>query len=110
MPTNMLTDTTLDLDAAIAAMHEVAESLGRARAREMELEDERALVKRDAVRRLVESGAASSATAAEKIVEQDEEYAAHRRNQREQTIYVQTRWSRWEAARARVWAIAKGGN
>jgi hypothetical protein len=24
----MLTDTTLDLDAAIAAMHEVAESLG----------------------------------------------------------------------------------
>jgi hypothetical protein len=106
----MLTDTTtaLFLDAAIAAMTDAGRALGEAKADEMRLEDERALVKRDAIKRLVESGAASSATAAEKIVEQDETYAAHRAHQRGQVIEVQTKWAGWEAARARVWSLSRG--
>lgn len=45
---------------------------------EHELEDARPLIKADAIQRLMQHGAATSATAAEKIVEKDPEYAAHR--------------------------------
>jgi hypothetical protein len=72
------------------------------------LEDERALVKRDAIKRLMESGVATSASAAERVVESDEAYAAHRAKQREAVMDTQVRWAQWEAARCRAWALSRG--
>lgn len=59
-------------------IEQAAEQLATATRREMELEDERPLIKVSAIKRLMDIGAATSATAAEKIVEGDPEYAAHR--------------------------------
>jgi hypothetical protein len=64
-----------------------------------ELEDERALIKPQAIRRLMDSGAASSPTAAEKIVEQDPEYAAHRRRQRDAEVEKWAAAANYEAAK-----------
>jgi hypothetical protein len=110
----MYTDTTQDLDAAIAAMHAAAAALGAAKADELGLEDQRALVKRDAIKRLMQTtneltGKPHSASSAETVVEGDEEYALHRAAQRVAAIESQVAWAKWEAARARVWAISKGG-
>jgi hypothetical protein len=88
-------------------MEQAAYRLGQAREMEMALEDGRALVKRDAIQRIITSGAASSATAAEKIVEQDAEYAAHRLKQREAVIATQLCWASYEAARIRAWALVR---
>lgn len=55
-----------------------AAQLAHATRRELELEEQRPLIKATAIKRLMEVGAATSATAAEKIVEGDPEYAAHR--------------------------------
>ncbi|AHG92099.1 hypothetical protein J421_4632 (plasmid) [Gemmatirosa kalamazoonensis] len=96
-----------DLDRAIAQLHDAARRLGEARAHEMALEDRRALVKRDAILRLLESSAATSATAAEKIVEQDADYARHRGDQRAAVIATLERWAEWEAARCRAWTLAR---
>lgn len=106
----MTTDTTLSLDAAIAAMMEAGQALGEAKVYTLRLEDARAIVKRDAIRRLVDSGVASSATAAEKVVESDPEYAAHRERQFTAVMEEQAAWAYWEAARARVWSLAKGAD
>lgn len=77
---------------SIAALPFVAHRCADALNTIAELEDERALIKPQAIRRLMDSGAASSATAAYKIVEADPEYAAHRRTQRDAEI------EKWAAA------------
>lgn len=71
---------------AIAAAEGVAILVANATAREMELEDQRHLVKKDAMERLISSGAATSATAAEKLVHTDVEYSAHLSAQRQAVI------------------------
>lgn len=63
------------------------------------LEDDRALIKPQAIKRLMESGAASSATAAEKIVEQDFDYNQHRAKQREAEREKWGALAAWEAAK-----------
>lgn len=68
-------------DDAVQAIINAGDRLAEARANEMALEDERPLVKDEAIKRLMQHGAATSATAAEKIVEKDAEYAAHRAKQ-----------------------------
>lgn len=69
-----------------------------------EMEDSRALAKRDAIQRLLESGAYTSATAAEKYVEQDAEYMAYRQMQRNAEVTKHGAMAYYEAAiiRARL--------
>ena len=95
--------TTLDhVEAAIALVEERANALGEALADEARLEDERQLIKPAAIKRLLEVGAATSPTAAEKIVEQDEQYAAHRVHQRAQIIERMQKWGLYESAKLRA--------
>lgn len=68
---------------AIAAVEGAATNLVVATCREMELEDNRALVKDAGIKRLMASGVATSVTGAEKVIELDVEYMAHRAAQRE---------------------------
>lgn len=83
-------------------LDEAAEALADAINNETSLEDERALIKVAAVKRLMESGAASSVTAAEKIVESDAGYALHRSQQREAVMRKQMAFAGWEAAKLRA--------
>lgn len=69
--------------ASIAALDAAASWLADALNTVARLEDERALIKADAIRRLVESGVATSPSAAERVVERDDEYMAHRAKQRD---------------------------
>jgi len=95
---------------AIDEVEERAAALGEALADEARLEDERALVKAAAITRLLEAKAATSATAAEKIVEQDSFYATHRQHQRAQIIERMTKWGAYEAAKLRAQRlVAKEG-
>lgn len=100
----MLTDTTITgaLDDAIADVHTAAQVTATTLNYESALEDERALVKAAAIRRLVEAGHATSPSAAEKIVEMDEQYALHRARQRDAVIASYAARAAWEAAKARV--------
>jgi len=97
---------------AIDELKDAAEACAQAFDLITELEDARALIKPAAIKRLIESGAATSATAAEKIVEQDLEYAAHRLKQREAEIVKWRSLGVWEAcklsARLSV-AVVEGG-
>lgn len=83
---------------AIDRVVNCAEALAYARADEMRLEDERALVKRDAVLRIMQRDGIA-ATPAEKIVETDEMYMAHRALQRAAVVATQRAWGDYEAAR-----------
>lgn len=85
--------------ATISRIREAGDALAQATRAEMELENRRPLVKAAAIRRLMESGAASSATAAEKIVEQDAEYADHRRQQVEAAVARQQWFAAYEVAK-----------
>ena len=58
-----------------------AKKLADATILEMQLEDERALVKDAGIVRLIETGRERSVTAAEKYIEKDEQYMAHRAKQ-----------------------------
>jgi len=80
---------------SIQRVRDAARALGEARA----AEDERPLVKRDAITRLMAAGRAASVTAAEKVVEEDEAYAAHRASQRAAVVATQVAWGEWEAAK-----------
>lgn len=84
---------------SIQRVRDAARALGEARAAEQALEDGRALVKRDAITRLLAAGRAASVTAAEKVVEEDEAYAAHRASQRAAVVATQVAWGEWEAAK-----------
>jgi putative heme iron utilization protein len=67
------------------------ERCGQAHVRVMQLEDQRQALKPDVIKRLVESGAATSASAAEKLVEKCDEYMRHRSAQYDAEI------ERWRA-------------
>lgn len=78
-----------------------AERLGLARAEEQRLEDERGLLKAAATKRIMARDNIA-ATNAEKIVESDEEYAAHRRAQRQAVIDAECARGDFYAARYRA--------
>lgn len=80
------------------AIRDTGDTLATATAREMELEDSRAILKEEVIRDLVESGAAKSATAAEKMVESVPTYAEHRLRQREAVIAKIRARANYEAA------------
>lgn len=71
---------------AIASIEGAALLVAQATAREMDLEDARHIVKQRAMNRLISTGVASSATAAEKLVHTDEEYSLHLRAQRDAVV------------------------
>lgn len=102
----MYTTTEDQVGTAIDAVIDSATVLAVARAKEMALEDERPLIKAEAVQRLLDSGVATSATAAEKVVEKDDLYMAHRQAQRRIVQEVQIAWGQYEAAKLRALAIA----
>lgn len=97
-----LDDAHADAVEAIAKVTAAADALGQAKNVESQLEDERALVKQAATKRLMEAGTASSATAAEKIVETDGGYALHRQQQRQAVLATQQAWGAYEAAKLRA--------
>lgn len=74
--------TREDAYIAIAGIEGAAILFARASERELDLEDTRHLVKKAAMNRIIESGAATSATAAEKLVHEDIAYASHLQAQR----------------------------
>lgn len=88
----------------IADITYAGDRLAVALKRVQELEDERPLVKSAAVRRLMgtenaETGKGHSASSAEKIVESDGEYAAHRKRQWEAEVEKQQAYAEYEAAK-----------
>jgi hypothetical protein len=91
-------DTARAIEACAAAWEEH----GVVKAREMTLEDQRPLIKAMAIVRLMEAGKATSATAAEKIVEMDEDYMAHRIAQRDAVIATQRAYGLAKAAEFRA--------
>jgi hypothetical protein len=98
MTTTAIT-TSVNVAESIQRVRDAARALGEARAAEQALEDGRALVKRDAITRLLAAGRAASVTAAEKVVEEDEAYAAHRACQRAAVLATQVAWGEWEASK-----------
>jgi hypothetical protein len=76
---------TPQLESAIAKLKEKGEALGRARAYEQQLEDERGLIKELAIIRIMGKNKCA-ATPAEKIVESDPDYMEHRIAQRTSVV------------------------
>lgn len=106
--------TAIITDAAEARLEQACEELSFAAERAAEaknrcdaLEDQRALIKADAIKRLMEAGVATSASAAEKIVERDELYMAHRGEQRGAEIERWRSLGQYEAAKARLRAVSR---
>lgn len=89
-------------EAKIADIEHAASYVADCTNAEAQLEDDRARVKGEAIQRLMQSGAASSVTAAEKIVETDEGYAAHRAMQRDAVRERIIAWARYEAVKLRA--------
>ena len=94
-------------DEAIARVLDRATEYATARADEMALEDHRAIVKQDAILRIMQvpnilNGKPHSMSSAEAIVETDEEYRAHRRTQREAAIACIMTRARYDAAKFRA--------
>jgi hypothetical protein len=73
------------LEQALEALTAKGDALGNALALEQELEDDRAAIKADAIRRVMKRDDLA-ATPAEKIVETDEQYFQHRAKQRASII------------------------
>jgi hypothetical protein len=101
---------SMSLDQVILALRDAARELGALRADEMQLEDERALVKRDAILRLMQTENAAtkkphSASSAEAVVYEDGEYQEHRIKQRDAVIATQVAYARYEAVRCRLRAL-----
>lgn len=86
---------------AVTAIEAYSDRLALACRAEMELEDERPIVKADAVRRIMARDSIA-ATPAEKIVETDAEYAAHRRRQYDAVVEKQRAFGAYEAAKRRA--------
>jgi hypothetical protein len=70
-----------EIAVALSALEIAGDVCGTIHARCMQLEDERQALKPRVIQRLVEEKKATSASAAEKLVEQDAQYIAHRRLQ-----------------------------
>lgn len=72
------TQTTLaHASEQIDTYEQAGQTFARLVVQEMELADQRPLVKASAIQRILDEGRATSATAAEKIVESDAAYAEH---------------------------------
>lgn len=96
------------VDRAIGHVLDGAALYARARAAEMELEDNRAAHKQAAILRLIAggpnplTGKAHSASSAEAVVETDAEYAAYRALQRGAVVTTITAAGNYEAAKFRA--------
>jgi hypothetical protein len=88
--------------AEIANVEEAAKRLAIATNRETQLEDERTLIKDGGIKRLMEAKTFGSVTAAEKGIEFDTEYMAHRRRQREAVADRIEATGEFEAAKLRA--------
>jgi hypothetical protein len=88
----------LEMRVAISDIEKDGDEKGAAYDLVAELEDQRPLVKADAIRRLMETGKATSATAAEKVVELDADYMDHRAKQRAAEIERHRMNARFESA------------
>lgn len=86
---------------AIEAIVDAAERVALACKVEMELEDERPIIKSAAVRRIMERDGIA-ATPAEKIVETDGEYNAHRKRQSMAVVEKQRAFGEYEASKLRA--------
>lgn len=86
---------------AVNDIERAAERLAIAVRAEMELEDERPIVKAEAVKRIMARDGIA-ATPAEKIVETDDVYAAHRRKQYAAVVEKQQAYGAFEAAKRRA--------
>lgn len=98
------------VDAALYAVEVAADQWAKAKVEELRLEDDRAREKSHAVMRLIgtdnpETGKPHSASSAEKVVELDEEYAAHRALQREATYQTIVTRAQYECALIRAKCI-----
>lgn len=95
-------------DSAIADVIAAAEQYAAARRHEIELEDARALVKSDAITRIMrlsdpqKDGKLYSATAAEALVMTDVAYASHRAAQADAVVATIRAGSEYEAAKFRA--------
>jgi hypothetical protein len=100
----------MDTAAVYAAEKRIADIIGAGERLALavrtvqELEDTRPLVKSDAIRRLMgmtnpETGKPHSASSAEKIVESDGEYLAHRRQQANAEVEKHRAFARYEASK-----------
>lgn len=94
-------DFTAESNAAVAAIEAAAERLARATVEEMELLDARPLVKAEAIKRIMARDAIA-ATPAEKIVETDPEFAAHRRREAEAVVEKIRAEAAYETAKRRA--------
>jgi hypothetical protein len=102
-----VTDLIRDAEEAIVAIETAAARLAVAVRAEMELEDFRPIVKSQAIRRLMatenpETGKPHSASSAEKIVETDAEYSAHRRDQYAAVVETIRARGEFEASRRKA--------
>jgi hypothetical protein len=95
-------------EVLVQSIMNAGDRLAAATADEMALEDQRAVLKEDVIRDLVGSGAAKSATAAEKMVEEVPAYAAHRAKQRDAVVERITARAYYEATIARAKLAAQG--
>ena len=95
-------------DLLVQSIMNAGDRLAAATADEMLLEDRRAVLKEEVIRDLVGSGAAKSATAAEKVVEQDDEYADLLRRKRAAVVERITARAYYEATIARAKLAAQG--
>ena len=96
-----MTAGAVDAVVAVAAIENAAERLALAIKTEMTLEDERPLVKAQAVRRIMERDSIA-ATPAEKIVESDAEYLAHRKRQYDAVVETIRARGAFEASKRRA--------
>jgi uncharacterized protein YajQ (UPF0234 family) len=102
-----VSDYVIIANQAIEAIEQAAERLALATKTEMELEDFRPILKSQAIRRLMatenpETGKPHSASSAEKVVEVDAEYAAHRRDQYNAVVETIRARGEYEAAKRRA--------
>jgi hypothetical protein len=96
-----VTDYVETANTAIEAIERAAERLALASKIEMELEDRRPIIKAEAVARIMERDSIA-ATPAEKIVETDPEYAAHRNRQAMAVVETIRAKGAFEAAKRRA--------
>lgn len=102
-----MTDYVETATGAIEAIEAAAERLANAVRMEMELEDQRPIVKSAAIQRLLqatnpETGKPHSASSAEKVVEADSQYDWHRQRQRMAVVETITARGAYEAAKRRA--------
>jgi hypothetical protein len=100
-PSHAVGELASDAYLSIADVVTAGEAYGHACAHEMHLEDQRSLIKPMVIER-IKVAFNLSATAAEKIVEQDEEYAAHRKKQSACVVAKERARGEYEAAKLRA--------